>query len=99
MIRQRAAAAAVFAIVLAPLSVQAAEKTVVLNVEKEDCTLCAPIVKRTLARIAGVHAVQVTEASAMAPAIASVTFDDTATNVPAPIAATAKAGYPSTPKG
>ena len=60
--------------------------------------LCAPIVKRTLAGIVGVQAVQITEANAMAPAVATVTFDDTATNIPALIAATTKAGYPSTPK-
>jgi hypothetical protein len=32
----------------------------------------------------------------MAPFMATVTFDDTTANVPALIAATTKAGYPST---
>lgn len=89
------AAVATFAVMLSPGSLLAAEKTVVLNVDKADCALCAPIVKRTLARVEGVKTVQVAEASAASPAVATVLFDDAATNVAALITATTNAGYPS----
>jgi mercuric ion binding protein len=84
-------------LVLSAWSVQAAEKTVVLNVDKADCALCAPIVKMTLQRVPGVKIVSVAEADAMSPAIATVTFDDAATNVQALVTATTNAGYPSHP--
>ncbi len=94
MIRHVAAAAAL-AIMLSPFAGQAAEKTVVLNVDNATCELCAPIVKKTLARVSGVKAVEMKEASADASAVAMVTFDDAVTNVPALVAATTNAGYPS----
>jgi mercuric ion binding protein len=78
-------------------SVEAAEKTIVLNVDKADCTLCAPIVRMTLQRVPGVKTVSVAEANAMSPAVATVTFDDAATNVQALVTATTNAGYPSHP--
>jgi periplasmic mercuric ion binding protein len=95
MIRHIAAAA--LAVLLSPLAGQAAEKTVVLNVDNATCELCAPIVKKTLSRVSGVKAVQVKEANAMSGAVATVTFDDVVTNVPTLIAATTNAGYPSHP--
>ncbi len=49
--------AAALAMALSPLAVQAAEKTVVLNVDNATCELCAPIVKKTLSRVKGVTAV------------------------------------------
>ena len=76
MIRIRIAAAAL-AMALSPLVAQAAEKTVVLNVDNGTCELCAPIVKKTLSRVKGVTAVQVKEANANASAVATVTFDAT----------------------
>ncbi len=88
-------AAAVLAVMLSPLSGQAAEKTVMLNVDNATCDLCAPIVKKTLSRVTGVKAVQVKEANALSGAVATVTFDDAVTNVPALIAATTNAGYPA----
>ena len=94
MIRHVAAAAA-FAIILSPWAAQAAEKTVVLNVDNATCELCAPIVKRTLSRVSGVKAVQVKEANASAVAVATVTFDDTVASVAKLVAATTNAGYPS----
>jgi mercuric ion binding protein len=94
MIRHITAAAAL-AIMLSPLTVQAAEKTVVLNVDNATCELCAPIVKRTLARVSGVKAVEVKDANAMSSAVATVTFDDAITNVSTLIAATTNAGFPS----
>ncbi len=94
MIRQ-IAAAAVFAIALSPLAVVAAEKTVVLNVDNATCELCAPIIKKTLSRVSGVKTVAIKEAAATSGAVATVTFDDAVTDVPALVAATTKAGFPS----
>jgi len=74
--------AAALAMALSPLAVQAAEKIVVLNVDNATCSLCAPIVKKTLSRVQGVTAVQVAEANANASAVATVTFDDAAADVP-----------------
>jgi len=82
-------------LVCAPLSAQAAEKTVVLNVKNADCVLCPPIVKESLARVPGVTVVEIKQADKMAPFVATITFDDAVANVPTLIAATTKAGYPS----
>ncbi len=90
-------AAAGLTIMLSASSVQAAETTVVLKVEKADCSLCAPIVKRTISKVMGVKAVSVAEANANSSAVATVTFDDAVTSVPTLIAATTNAGYPSHP--
>ena len=90
--------AATLVVMLSPLLVQAAEKTVVLNVANANCELCAPIVKKSLARVPGVKVVEVKQADQLADPVATVTFDDAVTNLPALIAATTNAGYPSTPK-
>jgi periplasmic mercuric ion binding protein len=82
-------------LLLAPLSAQAGEQIVILEVHHADCVLCAPIVKTTLQRVPGVKAVNVFQPDDMADVEARVTFDDSATNVSALIAATTKAGYPS----
>ncbi len=87
--------AAALAMALSPLVAQAAERTVVLNVDNATCELCAPIVKKTLSRVKGVTAVQVKEANANASAVATVTFDDAAADVPTLIAAATNAGYPA----
>jgi mercuric ion binding protein len=94
MIRLNVAVAAL-AIALSPLAARAAERTVVLDVENATCALCGPIVKKSLSRVEGVRAVQIVEASADADAVATVTFDDTAADVPKLIAATTNAGYPA----
>lgn len=88
-------AVALLAFALSPLVAQAAEKTVVLDVSNANCELCAPIVKKSLARVAGVKAVEVKQADQMADPVATVTFDDAITTVSALIAATTNAGYPS----
>jgi mercuric ion binding protein len=75
--------------------VQAAEKTVVLNVKNADCVLCPPIVKESLVRVPGVKSVSIKQADQMAPFIATVTFDDAVTNVSALVAAPTNAGYPA----
>jgi mercuric ion binding protein len=89
------AAAAALALMLSPLAVRAAERTVVLNVDNATCELCAPIVKKTLARVWGVKGVQVAEATADTGAVATVKFDDGATNVATLISAVTNAGYPA----
>jgi mercuric ion binding protein len=94
MIRLSIATAAL-AIALSPLAAQAAEKTVVLNVDNATCELCGPIVKKTLSRVQGVTAVQIKEATANAGAVATVTFDDAAADVPKLIAAVTNIGYPA----
>jgi mercuric ion binding protein len=95
MMIRRLALVAALAVISSPLTGWASETTVVLNVDNATCELCAPIVKKTLARVSGVTAVQVAEARANVGAVATVTFDDAATTVPALIAATTNAGYPS----
>lgn len=82
-------------LVFAPLSALAAEKTVVLNVKNADCVTCPPIVKQSLVRVPGVKTVDIKQANQMAPFMATVTFEDTVASVPALIAATTNAGYPS----
>jgi mercuric ion binding protein len=91
----RMAMAATIALMLSPLTTQAADRTVVLNVDNATCELCGPIVKRTLSRVWGVTAVQVAEANAETGAVVTVKFDDGTTNVDALISATTNAGYPA----
>lgn len=90
-----AVVAAALAISLSPLTARAAEKTVVLNVDNATCELCPPIVKKTLARVAGVRAVEMGSATAEASAVATVTFDDAKTTVAQLVAASTNAGYPA----
>lgn len=69
----------------------AGEKTVSLNVDNMYCASCAPVVKKSLARVEGVTQVEVSRENRTA----TVTFDEAKTNVPALIEATTNAGYPS----
>ena len=94
MIRPITAAAAL-ALILSPLAVQAAEKTIVLDVKNADCVLCPPIVRESLVRVSGVKAVAIKQADQMADFVATVTFDDAVTNADTLIAATTNTGYPS----
>lgn len=71
--------------------VLAAEQTVTLSVPGMFCDSCPAIVKGSLAKVAGVKKV----VASFEQKSATVTFDDTTTNVDALIAATTKAGYPS----
>ena len=95
MIIRHLAVAATLALALSAGIAHAAPQTVVLNVDNATCTLCGPIVKRTLERVSGVKAVDLKEADAMSGAVATVQFDDAVTNIDALIAATTNAGYPS----
>ncbi len=95
MIRQVTIAAALAAM-LSPLSVRAAEKTIVLDVKNAGCVLCPPIVKQSLMRVPGVKSVEMKQANKMADFMATVVFDDAVASVPALIAAPTNAGYPTT---
>lgn len=70
---------------------QAAERTVTLTVKNMSCALCGPIVQKSLSKVSGVKRVDIS----MKASAATVVFDDAKTNVPALVAATAKAGFPS----
>jgi mercuric transport protein len=75
--------------------VDAAEKTVVLDVKNADCVLCPPIVRQSLLRVPGVKEVKTTQADRMADFMATITFDDAVATVAMLIDATTKAGYPA----
>ncbi len=81
--------------VLLSWPVQAADKTVVLDVKNADCVLCPPIVRQSLLRVPGVKTVKTAQANQMADFMATVTFDDKVANESMLIAATTKAGYPT----
>jgi len=69
----------------------AAIRTVTLTVENMTCVTCGPVVKKSLSRISGVTAVEVSAEAHTA----TVTYDDAKTSTKALIAATTNAGYPS----
>ena len=79
------------------LAALAAERTVTLDVDNVSCATCAPIVKRTLARMPGVSRVDVAEQAGAAVAI--VTFDDARVTADALTVATTNAGYPARVRG
>jgi periplasmic mercuric ion binding protein len=86
--------ASTFAALAAILSVcpaLAGEKTVTLNVDNMYCASCAPVVKKSLARVEGVTKVEVSRETNTA----TVTFEDTKATVAALIEAATNAGYPS----
>ena len=72
-------------------SALAAERTVRLAVDGMWCAGCSYIVKKTLAGVPGVGAVDVS----MAEKAAVVTFDDSETDVAHLTEATAEVGFPS----
>jgi mercuric ion binding protein len=72
-------------------SALAAERTVRLAVDGMWCAGCPYIVKKTLAGVPGVAAVDVS----MAEKAAVVTFDDSETDVARLTEATAEVGFPS----
>jgi mercuric ion binding protein len=80
---------------LASSAALAGEKTVTLAVENMYCAACPITVKSSLEAVPGVAKAVVSYARK----IAVVTFEDTKTAVPALIAATTNAGYPSKLKG
>ena len=80
---------------LASSAAFAGEKTVTLAVQNMYCSACPITVKSSLEAVPGVAKVVVSYANKTA----LVTFEDTKTAVPALIAATTNAGYPSDLKG
>jgi periplasmic mercuric ion binding protein len=89
--RISASAFAALAAILSVCSALAGEKTVTLNVDNMYCASCAPVVKKSLARVEGVTKVEVSRETNTA----TVTFDDAKTSVVTLIEATTNAGYPS----
>lgn len=79
---------------LASASAFAGERTVTLNVKGMTCASCPYIVKQTLAKVDGVKDVDVSFRKKMA----TVTFDDSKTEVAALTSATASMGFPSSRK-
>ncbi len=71
----------------------AAEQTLTLAVDNMSCATCGPIVKKSLARVAGVKQVEVS----MEQHQAKVIFEDTQTKTEDLVATTTNAGYPSRP--
>ena len=88
------AAAAMGFVLLAGGPSFAADKTITLDVEGMSCASCPYMVKKSLTRVDGVKAVEVS----LQTKLAVVTFDDARTNVEAMTTATLKAGFPSRPK-
>lgn len=98
MLRTLTLSAIALAFISAVSPAQALEQTVVLSIENATCELCAPIVRMSLERVAGVVSVIVAEDYSLSPPVtATVVFDDAATNIDALIAATTNAGYLSYP--
>ena len=92
----RSLAAGLLALGLAASSAAfAGEKTITLAVKNMYCSACPMIVQSSLKAVPGVERVVVSQANKTAV----VTFDDSKTAVPALVAATTNAGYPSAPRG
>ncbi|WP_136415953.1 mercury resistance system periplasmic binding protein MerP [Herbaspirillum sp. ST 5-3] len=73
----------------------AAPQTVTLSVPDMNCATCPITIKKALTRVPGVSKTEVS----LDKREATVTFDDTKTNVEALKRATTDAGYPSTQIG
>ena len=88
------AAFTLLAIMVAPHSSFAAQRTVVLSVPDMNCSACPITVRKALEKVAGVQNVKAT----LEPPEATVTFDDAKTSIEKLTEATEKAGYPSSVK-
>ena len=84
-------AATLIALLMSSGSAFAAERTITLNVKGMTCASCPYMVKRSLTKIEGVKAVDVS----LQTKLAVVTFDDTKTTIKAMTNATREAGFPS----
>ncbi len=73
----------------------AGEQTVYLKVDNMYCASCPYIVKKSLEGVEGVSKVDVTYDKKSSDGAATVTFDDTKTNLKALTDATKNAGFPS----
>lgn len=79
---------------MASSSAIAAERTITLAVQNMYCAACPHTVRASLQSVPGVENVTVS----LQQKTAVVTYDDARTDVNALTAATANAGYPSSPK-
>lgn len=82
------------ALIAAMAPVWAATQTVTLSVPGMTCAACPITVKKALAKVEGVHQVEVSYEQRAAV----VTFDDAKASVPQLTRATEDAGYPSSVK-
>ncbi len=76
-------------------SVMAADRTITLAVKNMDCAACPSIVKGSLEAVPGVAKVAVS----FKDKTATIIYDDAKADVNKLTSATARAGYPSSPKG
>ena len=81
--------------ILASSAAMAADRTVTLAVDNMHCAACPAIVKGSLEAMPGVARVVVS----FKDKTATVVYDDTVADVSGLTSATAKAGYPSAPRG
>lgn len=81
-------------LLFASTTVYAAEKTITLTVDGMTCASCPYMVKKSLTKVDGVKAVDVS----LQTRLAVVTFDDAKTTIEAMTNATFEAGFPSEPK-
>ena len=79
------------ALIAMPMTLLAAEQTVILKVDGMTCQSCPYQVKSALKRVEGV----VTASASLETRKAEVTFDDTITNIAVLTQATTNAGFPS----
>lgn len=89
MMKRLVIASAVIAGLVAPAL--AAERTVTLKIDNMYCDMCPTTVKKSLAQVSGVSGATVS----FEKKTATVTFDDSKTDVAALLEATTEAGYPS----
>jgi mercuric ion binding protein len=81
--------------IIASPAVMAADRTITLAVDNMYCAACPSIVKSSLEAVPGVAKVAVSYKAKTA----TVIYDDAKADVSQLTSATAKAGYPSVPKG
>lgn len=82
------------ALIAMPMTLIAAEQTIILKVDGMTCQSCPYQVKSALKRVEGV----ITASASLETREAEVTFDDAVTNIAALTQATSSAGFPSTLK-
>jgi len=80
------------ALIVMPITLMAAEKTVILKVEGMTCQSCPYQVKSALKGVEGV----ITASASLETREAEVTFEDAVTDIAALTQATTNAGFPST---
>ena len=89
-----ASAVSAIALFAASVAAPADERTISLSVDNMVCVVCAYNVKKSLEGVSGVVKVRV----ALKEKIAVVVYDDAKADLNALVSATARVGFPSTPK-